>query len=174
MRVLVDMDEVVCDFVGEFVRRVGRKREEVVTFDVNDCLGITRERFLEVISDPSFFRSLEPIDGALDGLKRIVDAGHDLVICTMISTGCKNAYDAKANWLCAHLPWMDVDRTMITAKRKSLVRGDVLFDDNMKNLEHFPGAAVAMARPWNEGFRVRVKTWPEFTRHVDYLHGVMR
>lgn len=173
MRVLVDMDEVVCDFVGEFCKRVGRKREEVTTFDVSDCLGIERKRFCEVISDPTFFRSLDPIEGALDGLKAVRDAGHELVVVTTISDDVTGSYDAKLDWLKAHLPWFDVHTSFVTAKRKSLVRGDLLLDDNVKNLRKFPGVAVAMARPWNVEFDgARVDSWPQFVDLLAFLKGV--
>ena len=178
MRILVDMDEVCCKFVQRVVEWYNEDNgtsvteDDIQTFDMKMGLGPQGEAFIRsYLRYPKFFEELEPIEGAVDGIEKLVSDGHDVAIATAIPKCAGIAYESKVQWIRKHLPGFDLKK-FIAASEKHQLRGDVLFDDGLHNLEpwHAQGRlAVAMTRPWNRlaEYLTRVSSWHEFVRLID-------
>ena len=119
------------------------------------------------LAQPGFFRDLEPIAGAIEGVRALLERGHEVVIVTAARRGHRD----KLEWVAEHLPFLPRDNIVFT-HRKELVRGELLFDDAPHNLEGVRpyGTPVAMAYRYNARVDcARVPDWPSFLALVDRL-----
>lgn len=120
-RIYVDMDGVLCDFYGA-AREALQKNPG--------------QRYPQ--SQWGFFLKLEPILDSLESM-RILSQKYDVWILTRPSFQNVNCYTEKAQWVWDYLGF-DMLKKMIIAGDKSLLRGDILIDDqNNANQENFKG-----------------------------------
>lgn len=172
MRILLDQDEVLAKWVDRIVEWYNEDRGTFYTAE--DIKGYTVEEYLPYSKDfirsccryPELYRDLEPVDGAIEGVKELQALGHDVLIVSAVPKCAGFAYHGKLEWLRRNMPFFDL-RNFIAAHRKDLVRGDVLLDDRPENLRAFKemGCSVVFDRPWNRGMEdhyKRVRSWAEF------------
>jgi 5'(3')-deoxyribonucleotidase len=175
MRLGIDLDGVVADFNAGWIRlhrdEFGSdlRPEMVTTWDGLHELGGFADmrafwRWARGSDErPSIFRHLDPYPGAVETLRELDGAGHEIVIVT---TKPRWARTDTFRWLADHdLPTAEVH--MI--ERKYLVDCDVYLDDSPHVLpdlvRHRPGALVCrFVRPWNRPVvgSLDVTSWPEF------------
>ena len=74
------------------------------------------------------FSKFEPIPGALEAVKDLIEMGHDLFIATTPPWNHPDAWGQKRHWVEEHLP--QLKRKMFLTHRKDLLIGDVLIDDS--------------------------------------------
>ena len=77
---------------------------------------------------PGFFSSLPPIDGAIEGVKYLLEKGYDVRICTAPKRNYRNCALEKFVWVEEHLGKKMTDR-IILSRDKTLVDGIMLIDD---------------------------------------------
>ena len=69
-------------------------------------------------------------------------------------------------------PFLSWDRVIVT-RRKQLIRGDVLIDDGIHNLEGGDYTKILFTAPYNRDYdaeangMIRVKNWDEIVRIID-------
>ncbi len=118
---------------------------------------------------PDFFTNLEPMPGAIDGMKSLIDMGHDVKIASKTPLSAGVSYHGKIEWIRKHLPFFNLNNFVALQKKHFLI-GDVLLDDSASNIEEFRNTgreAVVFDRPWNRNVSgKRVKTWDEFVNMV--------
>ena len=73
------------------------------------------------------FSTFEPMPGAIDAVKQLIDWGHDVFIATTPPWNNPDAWGQKRDWVEKHLP--QLKRKMFLTHRKDLLRGDILIDD---------------------------------------------
>lgn len=172
-RILVDMDGVLCNLIEKWFTTYNQEYGDDIDLERMVEWGPHRyakagKSVYKYLSKPGFFRDLSPIPGAIEGVRALVQRGHDVVVVT----AARNGHRDKIEWIREHLPILDWEN-IVFAHRKCLVRGDILFDDAPHNLEAFQpyGLPVAMAYPYNEGVECpRVGSWSEFLHLVDERH----
>ena len=109
-----------------------------------------RRRMRTLIETDGFYRNLPVNPGAVDGVNMLLDSGlFDIWVCTKPLDDNLNCLSEKAHWLNEHFP--QLNGQIITARDKTMVRGDVLIDDAPKLPGRmFPGWATAIfPTPWN-------------------------
>jgi 5'-nucleotidase len=139
-RLLLDMDGPLADFDVHFHDRARALGHE---FDVAGPHLQTARYFTDHIVDPwarkearrmidssGWFASLPVTPGAVEGVAQLLDAGVDVWVCTKPLEVNPTCRDEKGAWLREHFPMLE--RKLIIAPDKSLVRGDVLLDDAPK------------------------------------------
>jgi 5'(3')-deoxyribonucleotidase len=155
VKVLVDLDSIVVDLWTPWAARYNERTGDTLTIEQITDWGVSaakkRGALFGVLKDPGFFASLRPFPGALQGLKAIADAGHRVVI---VSAGRSYALSDKVEWVEKHLPWLDIETSLVLTFAKELVVGDVLFDDGPHNVEAYrkawPLSRIAtIAYPYN-------------------------
>lgn len=147
MRILLDLDGVVADFWGPVLREHNaRSGERLAISDITDWAFPLEH----IWKEPGFFDALPPLPGALVGIERILEQGHEIAI---VSAGKGEALAGKSRWLERHLPGL-ADKAVFTNRKtpKSFVSGDFLVDDGPHNVVAFKalrfGRAVLCRYPY--------------------------
>ena len=77
------------------------------------------------------FTTFNPIPGAIEAVKELIDMGHDVYFATTAPWDKPESWAQKRIWIGKHFPEMR-KRLIITA-HKNLLKGDVLIDDHLWN-----------------------------------------
>jgi len=84
--------------------------------------------YTDISRQEGFYRDLEPITRAVEGMHLLDSLGHRVFICTAPSRHVLSCASEKIAWAGEHLGKEWIARTIIT-KDKTLVLGDYLIDD---------------------------------------------
>ena len=137
MIILIDMDDVIADFDGEFYRKWNKIHpdKKITPPDERNCFYLIDESPKEyeefirgVYTAPGFIKSLPEIKGSVDGVKDIESRGHKIFICTSPLNAYQNCVKEKYEWIEEHLGF-EWTKKLILTKDKTLVQGDILIDD---------------------------------------------
>jgi 5'-nucleotidase len=137
MIILIDMDDVLSDFDGEFYTRWNKLHpdklivppEERKCFYIKDELPEEYTRMIRDINTaPGFISSLPEITGGVKAIKEIAENGNEVFICTSPLNAYKNCVLEKYEWIEKHLGF-EWTLKLILTKDKTIVKGDILIDD---------------------------------------------
>src|SRR5947209_2254042 len=133
MRILVDMDGVLADFEGYFLQQWQDQHPEkpFVALPERTTFYI-RENYPAEFSDlvhgimcaPKFYRSLEPIPGAVEAVREMRQIGLEVFICTSPLEQYQNCVLEKFEWIDEHLGFDWITRMVLTTD-KTIVRADI-------------------------------------------------
>ncbi|XP_019373598.1 PREDICTED: 5'(3')-deoxyribonucleotidase, cytosolic type [Gavialis gangeticus] len=141
LRVLADMDGVLADFEAGVLRAFlarfpGEPRVELAQrrgFSVREQYRGLREdlaaKIVSVYESPGFFLGLDPIPGAIEAMKEMIQMKDtEVFICTSPLQKYDPCIPEKYKWVEKHLGPEFVDRLILT-RDKTIVSADLLFDD---------------------------------------------
>lgn len=161
MKILVDMDGVIADLEGGFLKLwqaqypdkhfipVAQRTTFYMADQYPDDL---KDLVRQIHVAPGFFRFLEPIDGGLIALREMKRMGHEVFICSSPLTRYNNCVLEKYEWVEFYLgkEWV---KAIILCKDKTIIKGDILIDDrprvegcDIPSWEH-----VLYDQPYNRG-----------------------
>lgn len=168
------MDEVLVDLLGKSLYYYNKfyPNEQLRYEDINlwDLPG-DMAKWDAIWRQPSFFMSIPPAPGAENALPviRELEQGMGHKVYLLSSPVSAEAAHGKYIWFHSHLvvpgilPGM---KRLILTRSKEMVRGDMLIDDGVHNLEawsqaardeKYPGTppayAIAYDRPWNQDWQ---------------------
>ena len=179
MTILVDMDDTIEQLLKAWVNRANEKFDRNVTLDdITDWNvaapypGITRKEIYDVTYEPGFWSSVEPMPGAADALKHFMNEGHQVYIVT--ATEPEHVEEKMKGLLFRYFPFISWEQVIITS-RKQLIRGDVLIDDGIHNLEGGDYKKIMFTAPHNRHYdaenngMIRVHTWDEVVEIIDHM-----
>ena len=179
MIILVDMDDTIERLLEAWVRGVNRKYgtdasyDDVTSWDVSAAFpGLTWEQGYAVPMEPGFWRTVEPIPGAAESLRRLMQAGHEVFIVT--ATPCDAVPEKMNDLLFRCFPFLSWDHVIVTS-HKQMIRGDVLIDDGVHNLEGGAYAKILMTAPHNRQYdaeangMIRVDNWTQVEEAIRRL-----
>lgn len=194
MIVLLDVDGVIADFMGdalEAIRKVSGKthtREEVTDWDFFGCLDVSpadKKSVLEYfIKAPGFAYNLEPLPGAVEGVKKIAAIADVFFVTSPWRSSPTWVYD-RDRWLVKYFG-STLGRKVIHTEHKYLVRGNVLVDDKPEHVEGWVVEQDANLMGWDcllwdshhnkdahpcDGVLRRVSTWEEVEECVSRLRA---
>lgn len=179
--ILVDMDDVLAEFTGEWLRRYNMDYDDSITAEVFDGWDAVKhvkpecgDKIFEYFKAPGIYRHLEPKAGSQAVMQELVDLGAEILIVTDSPMGCtfggddwkgSNPTDDKRAWLMEHFPMISSEN-VIVARKKWYVQGDILIDDKPATIEKFQELnrkIIAMEMPYNRKTpaHLRAKTWEE-------------
>lgn len=158
----LDSDNVIYDFLTPYATYLKRSKgraftAEPFTYELWRDWGITREEFFEVMESNAYtiFSSGLPLPGAVDGVRALVAAGHDVRVVTHkvwpdrpILTN--RAQSATIDWYRKQglLPLVDL---VFTAGNKRSYPADVTVDDKPDLAWAQPGAVnLLFDRAYNQ------------------------
>jgi 5'-nucleotidase len=171
--ILVDMDDTTFEMEKIFLERYKNKYPDLpfIPFEERRTFKLTDQYPKElhaavrsIYHAPGFYADLPPIPGAIEALQELAEQ-HDVFLCSRPLRNYAHCLAEKYACIEKHLgkDWMD--RTILT-RDKTLIRGDVLIDDNpsiaglvVPSWEH-----VLFTRPWNqyETSKRRIENWEEW------------
>jgi len=167
MRILVDMDEVLADAIGQFINWYERdfgvryKREQLEGTRLAHVVPEEhREKVIGYPHQPGFFKDMAVIEDSQMVLEEL-SKRHEIYIASAAMEFKHSLYD-KYEWLDEHFPFIHWKRRILCGD-KSVLRGDVLIDDHDFNLSVFTGRPIMFSAPHNVQFTQyeRLKNWKE-------------
>lgn len=170
MRILVDMDGVLSDFDGEFLKRWRERHpekffvpfEQRLSFYVKDSYPEElKPLVVDILLEPGFFREMMPMHGAKEAMEAMSAIGLEVFICTSPISAYKNCVLEKYEWVENYLGADWVNRIILT-KDKTLIRGDYLIDDKpeITGVERSPAwEHIVYDRLYNQHVNKRRLTW---------------
>jgi len=140
MIILVDMDDVLADFDGHFLKLWRRKHpnefyvplEQMRAYKLRESYPEELHQLMDdVYYGKNFINKLPPIPGGKEALEEMVSDGHSVFICTAPLSKYKHCVREKYEWAEKNLGYAWTKRIILT-KDKTLVYGNYLIDDNPK------------------------------------------
>jgi len=138
LTVLVDMDNTLCDYEEAFARTLKATHPDVevvpaskrLNWDIaKDYPASAAEKVKSVCGVPGFFEGMRANEGAVEAVKAMADAGHNVLIVTAPDPNFyAQCSQEKYNWVEKHLGAEWKSKVVLT-RDKTTVRGDFLVDD---------------------------------------------
>ena len=120
---------------------------DITTYNFYDCLSKEdADGIISLFKDKGLWDSLKPLPYAQDGLKKLIKSGHTIFLAT--ATDPSN-FEWKCDWLSKYFNFIPTDN-IIRIMDKSLLRTDVLVDDNLGNLTSNICERICLNYPWNQ------------------------
>ncbi|XP_045680446.1 5'(3')-deoxyribonucleotidase, mitochondrial isoform X2 [Phyllostomus hastatus] len=141
LRVLVDLDGVLADFEGGFLRKFRARFPDQPFIALEDRRGFwvseqydrlhpgLSEKAISIWESENFFFDLEPLPGAVEAVKQMADLENtDVFICTSPIKRYKYCAYEKYAWVEKHLGPDFLEQVVLT-RDKTVVSADFLIDD---------------------------------------------
>ena len=169
MRILVDMDGVIADFDGEFLRRWRARYPDKLYYPLEErtCFYVKdqypdelKPLVAEILLESNFFRDMMPMEGAIEAMHEMERMGLDVFICSSPFSTYQNCVLEKYLWV-ENTLGADWVKKIILTKDKTLVRGDYLIDDKplITGIETPCWEQILYDRPYNREVNKRRLTW---------------
>ena len=152
MLVVSDIDDVLVSLVETTIQRFEQRtggvfdRTRFNGYDLSNYLSqYELDMFNEIWHDPNLYDGLEPINGAVQALKGLVDDGHEVCLATRF-----DVHGNKKRWVQKHLPFLDPKNYFVT-ERKDLIVCDFMIEDCIETLATCKPSIykVLVTQPWN-------------------------
>lgn len=144
--VYIDMDDTLCDFSGAYHYHLS----------INPKIQYPQSQY-------GFFANLHPLPGAISAVKALIHSEkYDPYILTAPSVLNPLCYTEKRIWIENHFGIEFVDK-LIISPNKSLLKGDILIDDNIegKGQDLFEGYLIHFG---SNGY----PDWNSIRRELDF------
>lgn len=190
MIIACDADGVTCNLDTPWLARYNRDYNDTMTraqwtsWDVHNLVKPEcGKKIYDYLQDPTLYDDVQPIDGCVEGIRELRDAGHEVIFATTCSFGMT---DQKAEWFIRHGLSRDKSRGVFLPKDffpcsdKLKLDAHLLIDDNAETIRGWVNKsrrAVLFEYPWNHGLLndvpstfwnwcTRVTSWREITSHI--------
>jgi len=166
-RVIIDMDEVIADPMGDMISWY--RNQYGLEVDYQKMLGgswlrgfpedhqlIVKDRLMA----EGFFRNLPVMQDSVEILKEMNNRYEVFIVSA--ATEFPNSLKDKLEWLLEHFPFFTW-RQLTLCGDKRLICGDFMIDDHVRNLEHFKGKKYLFSSAHNldvKGYD-RINSWRE-------------
>ena len=144
---------------------------DLTSYHFVDCLPkADADGLYALFKERDLWESLKPLPGAREALKRFMKQGHKVYIAT--ATDVVN-FEWKCEWFSSFYPFIPTDN-IIRIMDKSLLRTDVLIEDNIDNLISNFCDRICLDYPYNRSITKdfsydinRAHNWSEIEKIID-------
>jgi len=166
-RIIIDMDEVIADPMGEMIGWYKKQYGQDVDWDkmlVGSWLkGFPEEHqglVMERLKGPGFFRHLPVMEDAVEVLRELNERYEVFIVSAAMEF--PNSLKDKYDWLQEHFPFIGWQQIAFCGSKKPIA-GDYMIDDHLKNLDNFNGNKLLFTAPHNINITgyTRVNDWEE-------------
>lgn len=173
MRILIDMDDVMADAVGQFINWYERDfgiaytKEQLAGTRLRDVVPKEHESY--VIAYPhtkGFFQDLPVIENSIEVISELNDK-YEVYIASA-AMEFEYSLPEKFIWLDKYFPFIHWKRRIFCGD-KSVLKGDVLIDDHDFNLSVFTGRPIIFSASHNLNIQKyeRLNNWLEAKQLFD-------
>ena len=155
LRILVDIDDVINNLLDCWVALLNKKHDlnanaqDLKEWNVQAIYpSLTIEEVYRPMYENEIWKTIAPRPTSVKYMKKMIDDGHDVVIVT---ASVYQTLPAKMDWLFSTFPFLSWDNVII-ARRKQLIKADVLIDDGIHNLEGGKFFKILMDSPNNRHY----------------------
>lgn len=200
--VLIDCDEVLCNFVGGVLKAHEKITSTKLTVDGLKYPGMTwdifnhpliapyKQELVKVICEEGFCAALEPYKDSIHGMASLRSVASQVFVVTSPWFTSRHWVTERNRWLYDHFGI--VNKEIIHTSAKHLIKGDVFIDDRLSHLESWidnnNGLAVLWATDFNSGdhrkwispntphnqYRAITNHWPTLVEIVADVKPVLR
>lgn len=183
--VKLDMDGVILDLHKRWIDAYNDKYNDTLDPEKVDHWGIEKfvkpecgEKIFDLLGKPGLFLYSDPVEGSVDGVKSLIDAGHKVVVVTANANHLASIYTEKIAWLKKHMPFIDI-RDVIIAFKKQYICGDVIIDDAPHNIENDKQCGISTVvfdAPYNKTVDAdcRMCSWDQLDLLHEFLDTVLK
>lgn len=176
LKIFFDIDGVLANTQKEIINRYNSEYGLNYTVENITCWDLSKVQkpgtdMSKYFTEPGFFASLEPIEGAQEVVKILSDIGDELFVATASPV---EGLSDKVLWIQKHYPEIPVENICLIT-RKDMLWGDVILDDGIHNLVaskfSYP---IVFNQPWNrEGGEdlIRAYSWQHFLKLVQMIRN---
>jgi 5'(3')-deoxyribonucleotidase len=176
MRVIIDLDDTIHDLITpwteEISKRFGVPETKIKTWDMlAHYPTLTASDVFGILRDPELWKKVNPKEGAVETIRRLISEGFDVVICT--ATDPSIASFKFQHTLFKYLPEFDI-KNIVISNRKNLILGDIIVDDAPHNM-NFHGHRILFSANHNEYLdaseyeAVRCNNWSEVYNEIHLI-----
>ena len=183
MTILVDLDNVLINtgqaWVDVLNKRYGTtvKYSDVSEWEITKFFpNLSRDEVYAPLSTGEVWSCASPIDGAQDGLKKLIADGHDVYVVTASSL---NTIGKKWKEILQKFFPIIKHNNVIVASHKQMISADVLIDDAPFNLEGGKYFGILFDAPHNSSYDecgsgfVRAHNWDDVYRVISNIEDWM-
>lgn len=171
LTILVDMDDTIENLAEAWVDYLNARHQtstslsDITDWDISKVFPtLTKEQVYAPLFEDAFWSWVKPMKGASETLQKLIADGHTVLIVT---TSNYQTLAAKMEQvLFRYFPFLTWNDVIITA-HKQLIKGDVLIDDGIHNLEGGDYFKILMTAPHNRNYDAdkngmyRVSSWSD-------------
>ena len=148
------MDDVLINLLDAWIRILNKKynrnvkREDIKQWDMHIAFpGLSDKELFGILNEEEFWDEVCPFYDAVFYLKKLKDEGHKIVVATASHyRTIMHKLDKAFFPYFTYLDWKDI----IMINDKSLLKGDVIIDDNPDKIKHFDGLRLLRDAPYNQ------------------------
>lgn len=180
MTVCIDIDNVLSDFIEkaiDFYRNITGEiisMEDITEYNLYECLPKeTADKFMEIFSNEDFNNAYRPIEGSQSGLSYLCDKYN----VYLVTASSEKVFEWKCSFISRYYPFFNTKR-IIRVVNKSMLRAEVLVDDDIQQLITSSCERVCLSYPWNVDNNkdiaygiYRCPDWSQITKAVDKIYG---
>lgn len=181
LTILVDMDDTMVDLMSVWIARLNKqyglsiKNSDICVWDLMQIFtALTKEQIYAPLHDPELWDELQPIEGSVKYIKKLIDDGHNVYVVT--SAHYKTFQPKIEKVILKYFPYISWRNVIVTSK-KQMIKGDILIDDAVHN--HIGGdyQKFLMNAPHNQSYdaeenrMIRVSSWKEIYELIVNICG---
>lgn len=179
----IDMDDVIADTYQQILdwyeKDYGKRliKSELEGKLIREAVPEDHvEKVYQYFFEPGFFRDIEPIPGAIEGIRALQE--HFDVFIVTAAQQFPQSLSEKNEWLDEYMPFINWSHRVFCG-HKHFLGADYLIDDQIYNFEFFTGNPILYSAPHNllEEDYTRVNDWDEveayFARELETLESVL-
>ena len=169
--ILIDADDVLENLSQEWVKLLNEKYgthttyDDVIEWDMSKAFPtLSPEQVYEVGCDEDLYYRLQPLPGAVEYVGRLISDGHKVYIVT--NTPYQVIKVKMEEGIFKYFPYLTWENMILTTN-KQMIRGDILIDDGIHNLEGGNYDKILVSTPYNASYdaeangMIRVHSWEE-------------
>ena len=180
MNIIVDCDDVIIDLLSTWVKKLNKlygtnvNKEDIKDWGLGKYFNLSEEQLVAPLLDASLWDEVKPIKGAVKALESISKT-NNVFIAT--ATDYRN-FEAKIEKaLTKYFPFIPVNN-IVKCDNKSLLKADIIIDDNLNNLMGDSNLKILFTRAHNECFTykelrekniIRCNNWSEIQTIVEII-----
>ena len=171
LTVLIDMDDTMTNMLQCWLSALNETHgtnvayDDVTEWDMKKSFPtLSKEEIYAPLHQDAFCAQTEPKSGSIECIQKLMEEGFTVYVVT--SSHYTDLKSKIENVLKKHFPFIPWKNVIIT-QNKQMIRGDILIDDGVHNLEGGAYFKILMDAPHNRSYdadgndMLRVHNWDE-------------